>query len=70
MSQFEKLIQKLKTSKADISLQDLKTLLSSVGYIPVRQKGSHVHFRKPNAPFLTIPSHKQKVKHVYVKEIL
>ena len=70
MSQFEKLIEKLKRSKTDVPLNDLKKILTSVGYEPTRQKGSHIHFRKPNAPFLTVPTHQQKVKIVYVKEIL
>lgn len=70
MSQLEKLIEKIKRSKTDIPLNDLIKLLSGNGYERVRQKGSHIHFRKPNAPFITVPVHQQKVKIVYVKEIL
>jgi predicted RNA binding protein YcfA (HicA-like mRNA interferase family) len=70
MSQLEKLIEKLKRSKSDVSLGDLVNVLSSTGYDRVRQKGSHIHFRKSNSPFITVPTHHQKVKIVYVKEIL
>ncbi|OGL97637.1 hypothetical protein A2318_04275 [Candidatus Uhrbacteria bacterium RIFOXYB2_FULL_45_11] len=70
MSQLEKLIEKIKQSKSDVAFSDLVKLLSSVDYKLVRRKGSHVHFRKQDAPFLTIPTHQNKVKIVYVKEIL
>lgn len=70
MSQLEKLIEKLKRASADVALSDLTKILFASGYERVRQKGSHVHFRKPNAPFITVPAHQQKVKIVYVKEIL
>lgn len=70
MSQLEKLIEKIKRSKTDVAFPDLVKLLSFAGYERARQKGSHVHFRKPNAPFFTVPVHQRKVKIVYVKEIL
>lgn len=70
MSQIEKLLEKLKQTKTDIPLRDLSKILTSVGYVCVRQKGSHFHFRKANSPFITVPAHQQKVKRVYIKEIL
>lgn len=69
MSQLEKLIEKIRRAKTDVRFIDLDQVLRHAGYVKVRQKGSHVHFRKPDAPFLTIPTHRGTVKAVYVKEI-
>lgn len=70
MSQLEKLIEKMLIAKADIRFADFEKVLLYAGYTKVRQKGSHAHFRKPDAPFLTIPIHNGKVKIVYVKEAM
>ncbi len=70
MSQLEKLIEKIKRANTDVPLKDLEKILTTFGYEKVRQKGSHVHFRKKGAPFFTVPTHEKKVKIVYVKEIL
>ncbi len=69
MSHFEKLLQKIQQATSDIRYVDLEQVVLHAGYTKVRQKGSHVHFRKQNATFITIPVHKGKVKRVYVKEI-
>lgn len=66
----EKLLEKVRHSKTDLPFTDLEKILSHAGYTNVRQKGSHVHFRKPHAPFLTVPVHNGRVKIVYVKEII
>ena len=69
MSQLEKLIEKIRRAKVEVRFADLNQVLSHAGYLKVRQKGSHVHFRKRDAPFLTIPIHNGKAKAVYAKEI-
>ncbi len=70
MSQLEKLIEKMRQSKTDVRFTDLEQILIHSGYARIRQKGSHVHFRKQDAPLITIPIHKNKVKSVYTKEII
>lgn len=70
MSQLEKLIEKLRATNTDVRFSDLEKVLSHYGYANVRHKGSHVHFRKQSAPFITVPVHSGKVKNVYVKEIM
>lgn len=70
MSQLEKLIEKMRHAKADVRFNDLEKILTHAGYEAVRRKGSHVHFRKPDAPSFTIPVHNGKVKIVYVKDLL
>lgn len=69
MSQFEKLIEKIRNAKTNIRFVDIEKILQHFGYENMRQKGSHAHFRKSGAPSLTIPVHKGNVKKVYAKEI-
>lgn len=69
MSQIGKLIEKLRAIKADVRFVDLEKVLVYFGYHAVRQKGSHMHFRKEDAPFITVPVHRGMVKTVYAKEI-
>lgn len=70
MSQIDKLIVNLRRTKTAVRFADLETLLAHFGYVKVGQKGSHVHFRRVNSPSLTVPVHNDKVKIVYVKDIL
>jgi len=70
MSQLEKLLEKMRQAKTDVKFSDLVQVLNHFGYLKIRQRGSHVHFRKKDSPFLTIPVHNHKVKIVYVKEII
>jgi len=70
MSQLEKLIEKIKNAKASVRFVDLEKILLHAGYERLRQKGSHVHFRKAGALSLTIPVHNNKVKKVYAKEVI
>lgn len=70
MSQIEKLIAMMRNAKSDVRFSDLENILLHVGYENVRQKGSHVHFRKQGMPSLTLPVHNGKVKKVYVRDII
>ncbi|MFH1253432.1 MAG: type II toxin-antitoxin system HicA family toxin [Candidatus Uhrbacteria bacterium] len=70
MSQFEKLLEKISNTKTSVRFVELEKILLSAGYKRQRQKGSHVHFRKPGSPSLTIPVHNNKVKKVYVREVI
>jgi len=70
MSQFAKLIEKIRNAKTNIRFVDIEKILLHVGYERVRQKGSHAHFRKPGAVSLTIPVHNGNVKKVYAREVI
>lgn len=70
MSQIEKLLAIIRNAKSDVRFSDLEKILLHVGYKNVRQKGSHVHFRKQGMPSLTLPVHNGKVKKVYVRDII
>lgn len=70
MGKIEKLITKIKTSQNDIHFSELEKLLNTFKYFKIRIKGSHAHFRKNGSPFLTIPYHNNKVKKVYILEII
>lgn len=70
MSQLEKLIERLKHARTEVAFRDLCKVLETAGYSRVRQKGSHVHFRKTGSTSFTVPVHDQKVKAIYVKQII
>jgi len=70
MSQIEKLLQKIKQTTTEVPLKDLKRILEHAGYKKSRQRGSHVHFRKSSFPSITFPVRQQRVRYVYVKQIM
>lgn len=69
MSQYEKLILKLRITRGDVRYLDIESLLNHLGYVNVRQRGSHAHFRKEDSPNINFPIHRGKVKVVYIHEI-
>ncbi|MBU4480184.1 type II toxin-antitoxin system HicA family toxin [Patescibacteria group bacterium] len=70
MTQIEKLVEKILKTKTDIEFSDFKKFLEYYEYKLIRKKGSHFHFRKLDSPFITIPVHNNKIKKVYLKEII
>ena len=70
MTQIDKLIKKILTARTDVNLSDFKKFLEYYEYDLVRQRGSHFHFRKFGSPFITIPVHNNKIKKVYLKEVI
>ncbi len=69
MAKADKLIERMRNSPRDWSIDDLKTLAIRKG-IDWRQPGtSHVTFSYPGIVPLTVPAHKP-VKPVYVKRFL
>lgn len=70
MSQIEKPIVSMHRAKADVRFRDLEQVLTHAGYERVRQKGSHVHFRKQGMPTITLPVHNGNVKKVYVRDVM
>jgi predicted RNA binding protein YcfA (HicA-like mRNA interferase family) len=53
---------------SEVPFRDLRRLLESHGYALSRISGSHHIFTKPGSLPISIPVHKNKVKHVYVRK--
>lgn len=67
MSQFDKLIQRIKNLDKNMRFSELKKVLESYGYTMSGTSGgsSHFTFRKPGKPPITIPKH-EPIKAAYV----
>ncbi|QZT34679.1 type II toxin-antitoxin system HicA family toxin [Caldalkalibacillus thermarum TA2.A1] len=69
MAGVEKIIKKMEQSPHEIRFNEIVNVLNHYGYIEVRVKGSHHHFRNEEGDLITIPKH-NPVKAVYVKDVL
>ncbi|MGG3840780.1 type II toxin-antitoxin system HicA family toxin [Paenibacillus thiaminolyticus] len=69
MARIEKLLQKMKNRPNGITLGEIEKVLRHYGYILVRVKGSHHHYRSQAGELITIPKH-NPLKAVYVKDVL
>ena len=67
MSQFEKLLNRLKSMDRDLRFDEIRKILESYGYTMGAPAGgsSHRTFRKPGCRPITIPVH-EPIKRVYV----
>lgn len=52
--------QKITTYKLYVSSDDVITRITKAGWIQIRQKGSHVHFKHPNHPRIVTVPHPKK----------
>lgn len=43
-----------------LKFRELKKTLKAFGYVPMRQKGSHVIFANENGSILSVPNHPRK----------
>lgn len=70
MSQWEKLLTRIRTLSNDIRFEELKKVLESYGYEMSSPKSgsSHVTFRKPGCMPITIPKHRT-IKKIYVEQV-
>ena len=68
MSQWEKLLNKLKSTPYEMRYEDFKKVLEYYGYAPVETKGgsSHITFRKAGCLPITIPRH-GRIKREYIE---
>ena len=59
MSQFEKLLQRIKSLSKDLRFDELRKVLEAYGYTMTtpRSGSSHYTFRKPGCAPITIPKH-------------
>ena len=67
MSQFDKLLLKIKNLSKDLRFNELRKVLEYYGYTMYapRSGSSHYTFRKPGRPPITIPKH-EPIKRIYV----
>lgn len=67
MTQWDKLIERIKSLSDDVRFDELQKILESYGYKMKAPKhgSSHHTFRKAGKPAVTIPRHKS-IKKVYV----
>ena len=70
MSQFDKLLQRIRSLDKDLRFEELKKVLEHYGYTMSGPAGgsSHKSFRKPGKATITIPQH-YPIKRAYVEEV-
>ena len=70
MSQWDKLLDRVRRLSPDLRSEELKKILESYGYVMSDPKGgsSHYTFRKAGYPPITIPKHKP-IKKVYIEMV-
>ncbi len=69
MSKIEKLLIKMRNNQRDWQIETLKDIASRFD-IEWRQPGtSHVTFRHPNGPKITVPAHRP-IKPIYIKKFV
>ena len=70
MSQWDKLLDRVRRLSPDLRFEELKKILESYGYVMSDPKGgsSHYTFRKAGYPPNTIPKHKP-IKKVYIEMV-
>ena len=70
MSQWDKLLKRIKSLDKDMRFAELKKVLESYGYTMSQSKGgsSHYIFRKAGCNPITIPKH-EPIKVVYVRMV-
>ena len=70
MSQWDKLLDRVRRLSPDLRFEELKKILESYGYVMSDPKGgsSHYTFRKAGYPPITIPKQKP-IKKVYIEMV-
>ena len=67
MPRDEKLIERLRRRPPRADYSDIERLLLNEGWVKMRQKGSHVSFKKTGSPTITVPLVEgRRVKRVYI----
>ncbi len=70
MSQWDKLLNKIKNLSKDVRFAEIKKILESYGYKMFAPKSgsSHFTFRKPGKSPITVPKH-EPIKTTYVEMV-
>ena len=72
MSQFEKLLERIKNNPKSVRFEELQKILEKYGFISSQPQGgsSHYTFRRSDGKKVTIPKHSPYVKAIYVKLVI
>ena len=72
MSQFEKLLERIKNNPQTVKFEELQKILEKNGFVGSQpQSGSsHYTFRRDDGKKITIPKHSPFVKAIYVKLVI
>ena len=70
MSQFDKLLQRIRSLDKNLRFEELRKVLEHYGYTMSgpASGSSHKSFRKPGKPAITIPQH-SPIKRAYVEDV-
>ena len=70
MTQFDKLLLKVRQLDNNMRFQEVKWILETYGYSMKSPSGgsSHMTFRKKGSPPITIPRH-SPIKHIYIQMV-
>ena len=70
MSQWDKLLKRIRSLSKDLRFEELKRILEHYGYVMTapRSGSSHCTFRKPGHAPITIPRH-EPIKKIYVQMV-
>jgi predicted RNA binding protein YcfA (HicA-like mRNA interferase family) len=66
----EKLLKKAWNNSGDLAFADFETLLKQIGWVFIRQAGSHRIWKSPNGKMLPIQPDGSKAKEYQVKQLL
>lgn len=71
LSQFEKLLLRIRNNPKAVKFEELKKILTKYGYECTQPSGgsSHYTFRK-DGKILTVPKHGAYVKEIYVRQVI
>ncbi|ARF67228.1 hypothetical protein B7C51_04465 [Paenibacillus larvae subsp. pulvifaciens] len=69
MARIDKIVQKMKHRPNGVRLEEIMPVLNHNGYILVRTKGSHHHFRNEQGDLITLPR-QNPLKAAYVRDVL
>lgn len=68
MSKKDKALERLRQNPRNVRFEELAAILLSLGFVMKEGgKGSHVVFKLPGQPPLTVPRNKPFIKPIYVK---
>jgi len=72
MSQWEKLLQRIRQNPKSVRFTEIRKILERYGYkgTQPRNGSSHWTFRKKGCPSLTVPRKEPFVKEVYVRMVI
>ncbi|UOF90980.1 type II toxin-antitoxin system HicA family toxin [Fodinisporobacter ferrooxydans] len=71
MSQFEKLLQKIKNNPKQVSFEELEKILRRLGFEVRQPRGGSSHYVFLKGPKqISIPKHGKHVKVIYVEQVI